>query len=223
MNTHLNNTLIATIATLMLSTAFHAVAQDSNHSTNDYRWKIELGASMDFLQDKMPQFHHNKLGGGLYIETRYRIGETPVDVGLYGSWSAVPRVHRTSFNGEIFDENNQPIGTFKGYGEGDVGFSAVNVMATVSYNHRFSRHCEGFVGAGIGICSYQQGKNWEVIGEDEISFTTVDHGGISLALMPRAGVLLFNHLRLTAGYKMQEKGNRHAFVSVGFVLPIGKR
>ena len=57
MNTHLNHTLIATIATLMLSTAFHAVAQDSNHSTNDYRWKIELGASMDFLQDKMPQFH----------------------------------------------------------------------------------------------------------------------------------------------------------------------
>ena len=223
MNNHLNHTLIATIATLMLLTAFHAVAQVSDQSTNDYRWNIELGASLDFLQDKLPQFHHNKLGAGLYFETRYRIGETPIDVGLYGSWSAVPRVHRTTFSGEIFDENGQPIGNIKGYGEGDVGFSAANVMATVGYNHRFSRHCEGFVGAGIGICSYQDGKNWEVIDEDEISFTTVEHGGTSLALMPRVGVQLFNHLRLTAGYKFQEKGNRHAFVSVGFVIPIGKR
>lgn len=223
MNTRFNHTLIATIATLMLSTAFYAVAQDSNLSTNDYRWNIELGANLDFLQDKMPQFHHNKLGAGLYFETRYRIGDTPIDVGLYGSWSAVPRVHRTTFSSEIFDENNQPIGTIKGYSEGDVGFSAVNVMATVGYNHRFSRHCVGFAGAGIGICSYQEGKNWEVIGEDAISFTTVNHGGTSLALMPRIGVQLFNHLRLTAGYKLQEKGNRHAFVSVGFVVPIGKR
>ena len=133
MNNHLNHTLIATIATLMLLTAFHAVAQVSDQSTNDYRWNIELGASLDFLQDKLPQFHHNKLGAGLYFETRYRIGETPIDVGLYGSWSAVPRVHRTTFSGEIFDENGQPIGNIKGYGEGDVGFSAANVMATVGY------------------------------------------------------------------------------------------
>lgn len=222
MNIHFIQTLIITFMLMTMSSTFIS-AQDNNRRIDDYRWHIELGGSIDFLQDKLQQFHHNKLGAGLHFETRYRIGQSPIDVGLYGNLSAVPRVHRTTFYNEIIDENNQPIGTIQGYGESDTGFSSINLMATVGFNHRLNNWCEAFAGAGIGICSYKEGKKLEIIEDDALSTTIVNHGGTSLAVMPRIGVQLFNHLRLTAGYKFQEKANRRAFVSVGFVIPIGKR
>lgn len=220
MNIQFRKALVATLL-LMISSAGSLSAQEGKPLSNHYRWNIELGASMDFMQDKLPQFHHNKLGAGLQLELRYHVGQTPIDIGLYGNLSAVPRVHRTNFSSVVYNENHEPIGTVEGYSEGDVGFGAVNAMVTIGYNHQLGRHCEAFIGAGVGICSYNEGSKWEKLYDDGLIISTEEHGGTSLAFMPRAGIQMFDHLRLTAGYKFQEKGNRHAFVSVGFIIPFG--
>lgn len=200
-------------------TALTAAAQEGEQTSgNGRRWSLEMGANWDFLQDKLLQFDRNKHGWGLYFETRYRIGQTPFDVGLLFSINALPRKNRINFDDELLDANFQPIGRISGYKEDEVSFVSGNFMTTFDYNKRLGRRCEAFVGAGIGICRYNNGKKCEATGID--SYGTVlyeHHGGTSLSLMPRVGVLLFNHLRLTAGYKFQEKANRHAFVSISMV------
>jgi opacity protein-like surface antigen len=208
---------ILLILLLGLTALTVAAQEDEQPSGNGWRWSLEMGANWDFLQDELPQFDRNKQGWGLYFETRYRIGQTPFDVGLYGSLSNVPRITHTEICAEIQDENGKPIGTLNGYSEGEIKFASWNLMATFDYNHRFGRHCEVFAGAGLGICKYYEGRNWELLSADWYSISDDPHDGISLSLMPRVGVLLFNHLRLTAGYKIQEKANRHAFVSISMV------
>ena len=205
-------------------TALTAAAQEGEQTSGNGRpWSLEIGANWEFLQDKLLQFDRNEHGWGLYFETRYRIGQTPFDVGLYGSLSNVPRITHTEISTEIQNENGEPIGTLNGISEGEIKFGSWNVMATFDYNHRFSRRCEVFAGAGIGICKYYEGRNWELLSANWYSITDDPHDGISLSLMPRVGVLLFNHLRLTAGYKIQEKANRHAFVSIGMVGFFGRK
>ena len=207
---------LMTLLVVMTLSGFMATAQEGDLPANNRRWSLEVGATLDFLQDKLPQFHHNKQGWGLYLETRCRIGQSPFDVGLYASLSNAPRVQHYDINGEVLDENGDPIGTVTGWAENEITFAAYNVLATFDYNHRLGRRCEAFVGAGIGICKYKEGKECR-LDEDPFSFAYDPHDGTSLSVMPRVGVLLFNHLRLTAGYKFQERGNRHAFVSAGIV------
>ena len=195
-----------------------ASAQEGVQSSLGRRWCLELGYSCSFLQDKLPQFNRNKVGFDFHFGGRYRIGQTPFDVGLLFSINALPRKNRINFDDELLDANFQPIGRISGYKEDEVSFVSGNFMTTFDYNKRLGRRCEAFVGAGIGICRYNNGKKCEATGID--SYGTVlyeHHGGTSLSLMPRVGVLLFNHLRLTVGYKFQEKANRHAFVSISMV------
>ena len=198
--------------------ALMASAQEGVQSTQGRRWSLELGYSCSFLQDKLPQFYRNKVGFDFHFGGRYRIGQTPFDVGLLFSVNALPRKNRINFDDELLDANFQPIGRISGFKEDEVSFVSGNFMATFDYNMRLSRRCEGFVGAGLGICKYNNSQICEAMGIDNYGTVLYDHhGGTSLSLMPRVGVLLFNHLRLTAGYKLQEKANRHAFVSISLV------
>lgn len=217
----LTQSVIAEFILLMASMSFMAAAQEGDQTTNNRRWSLEAGANLDFLQDKLPQFHHNNQGWGLFLETRYRIGQSPFDIGLYASLSNAPRAQHYDINVEVFDENGDPIGNVIGYAENEVKFGAYNVMATFNYNHRLDRHCEAFIGAGIGICKYNEGKEC-CVGDDD-PFSYEPHSGASLSLAPRVGILLFNHLRLTAGYKLQERANRHAFLSIGIVGFFGRK
>lgn len=45
----------------------------------------------------------------------------------------------------------------------------------------------------------------------------------SFCFMPRVGVELFHHLRITLDYKLQEKANRHVGISLGVVFGGGRR
>ena len=208
---------ILLLAMLTLS-GLKASAQEGMQSGQVRRWSLELGYSCNFLQDKLPQFYCNKVGFDFHIAGRYRIGQTPFDVGLLFSINALPRENHFSFDDELLDANFQPIGRIEGYKEDEVSFVSSNFMATFDYNKRLGRRCEAFVGAGLGICRYSAGKKCEATDMDRYGRINYEsHGGTSLSLMPRVGVLLFNHLRLTAGYKFQEKANRHAFVSISMV------
>lgn len=209
---------MAALIVLMAVSGLTATAQEDVQSEQVRRWSLELGYSCNFMQDKLPQFYRNKVGFDFHIGGRYRIGQTPFDVGLLLSVNGLPRENHFSFDDELLDENFQPIGRIDGYKEDEVSFVSGNFMATFDYNKRLGRRCEAFFGAGLGICRYSAGKKCEATDMDWYGIVNYErHGGTSLTLMPRVGVLLFNHLRLTAGYKLQEKANRHAFVSISMV------
>lgn len=210
-------TLIVAIALWLVASASSLAADREKATTADNRrWGLEIGACMDFLQDGLPQFCHNKPGGGVYFETRCRIGQTPIDVGLYASLNTAPRRYSATVEKELLDENAAPIGRVIFTREGQIPFGSGNVMATINCNLSLGRRCEAFVGAGVGISKYADNGHWN-------SDPGYRGSGVSLSLMPRAGILLFDHLRLTTGYKFQERANRHAFVSIGLVGFIGKR
>lgn len=195
-----------------------ASAQEGVLSDQGRRWSLELGYSCNFLQDKLPKFQRNNVGFDFHFGGRYRIAQTPFDVGLLFSVNTLPRKNRIDFDDELLDVYAQPIGRISGYNEDEVSFVSANFMATFDYNMRLGRRCEAFVGTGLGICKYNAGKKCEAAGIDSYGTILYEyHGGTSLSLMPRVGVLLFDHLRLTAGYKFQEKANRHAFVSISLV------
>ena len=214
----LTQSVIAEFILLMVSMSFMASAQENDQTANHHQWSLELGYSCNFLQDKLLQFKRNKVGFDFHFGGRYRIGQTPFDVGLLYSINAFARENRIYFDDELLDVNAQPIGRISGNKEDEVSFVSSNFMATFDYNLRLGRRCEAFVGAGLGICKYNAGKKCEATGIDSYGIILYDyHDGISPSIMTRVGVLLFNHLRLTAGYKFQEKANRHAFVSVDMV------
>ncbi len=220
----ITRTFIAVTIMLLSSTAAMATDVEQERSIGNWRWCLEMGACMDFLQDGLPQFCQNKLGGGMYYEARYHIGQTPFNVGLYASLNTAPRRYSSAFEQELLDESDAPIGRVTLTHKGGIRYGSGNVMATINYDVMLGRRCEAFVGAGIGICNYVDNRHWMPTPDQSyLSDTEYRGSGISLSVMPRVGIQLFEHLRLTAGYKFQEKANRHAFVSIGLVGFIGKR
>lgn len=80
---------------------------------------------------------------------------------------------------------------------------------TGDYNFRQGYRVNPFVGIGIGAASIDQvgdSKYWNV--EAESSFV----------LMPRAGVELFHHIRLTAHCMIVRRGFHTAALTIGFVI-----
>ena len=75
-------------------------------------------------------------------------------------------------------------------------------------------------GMGLGLASHENAAPIILIGDN-----SYDIGGSSssFCLMPRFGIELFHHLRVTFNYKLEEKANRHFNISVGVVFGGGRK
>ena len=67
-----------------------------------------------------------------------------------------------------------------------------------------------FVGVGLGVA-------WS-----EVNADNSPHGA-HFAFMPRVGVEVARHIRVTVAYKVFEKANNHLAISVGYAFGGGKR
>ena len=67
-----------------------------------------------------------------------------------------------------------------------------------------------FVGLGLGVA-------WSDINADG------SRKGTHFAVMPRVGVELSHHLRITLAYKIFERANNHLTLSLGYVFGGGRR
>lgn len=89
---------------------------------------------------------------------------------------------------------------------------------------RRRRNVSFFAGAGVGYAFLDNSA--PVVFDDTQSnwggFSTGSRSG-SLCFMPRIGVELFHHLRVTFDYKLQERANRHFGLSLGVVFGGGRR
>ena len=89
-------------------------------------------------------------------------------------------------------------------------FDSQTLMAVAGYNFFQGRIVSIYLGAGAGMA-------WNNINADGTK------NGFNACVMPRIGVELANHLRITAAYKFYEKANNHLTISVGFVFGGGNR
>ena len=173
------------------------------------RWQIELGAGPTFLANEMEGFK-NWIGGVLYAEGRYAFSYVPVTVGIY--------VGRNVFDRRYSYRETDENGMLLSRGTVDVNFWSTNVMLTGDYYIDLNRDVRFFAGGGIGMCSIRFGKNAEV--STDRNFISVGDNGTSgtASLMPRIGIVVKNHLRLSVGYMLQEKANSAMFVTVGYAF-----
>lgn len=162
----------------------------------------EIGVGLSFGADKL-NFDKNRLGATFYAEARYNMQRVPLDVGVQVAGSIF---HRESVNA------------------GELKFKTWNVMAVTDYNFRRHAKISFFAGMGLGYASLD---NSAPITFDD---SQPNWGGFStgtktesFCFMPRVGVELFHHLRVTFDYKLQEKANRHFGLSLGVVFGGGRR
>lgn len=166
------------------------------------RLEGEIGGGFSFGADKL-NFDKNKLGATFYAEGRYNMRRVPLDVGVQAGGTIF---HRESVNA------------------GQLKFRTWNVMAVTDYNFRRYKNISLFAGVGLGYASLDHSA--PITFDDSQSnwggFSTGTRTG-SFCFMPRIGVELFHHLRVTLDYKLQEKANRHFGLSLGVVFGGGRR
>lgn len=162
----------------------------------------EVGAGFTFGADKL-NFDKNRIGATFYAEGRYNLRQFPIDVGIQVAGSI------------FYRESNHA---------GDLKFKTWNVLAVSDYNVVLGRKVSFFAGIGLGYASL--GNSAPITFDDSqtnwAGFSTGDKTG-SFCFMPRVGIELFHHLRLTFDYRLQEKANRHFGISLGVVFGGGAR
>lgn len=166
------------------------------------RFEGEIGGGLSFGADRL-NFDRSNPGAAFYAEVRYNVQLLPLDVGV-------------QVGGTIFHRESDHAGQLK--------FRSWNVMAVADYNFRRRRNVSFFAGAGVGYAFLDNSA--PVVFDDTQSnwggFSTGSRSG-SLCFMPRIGVELFHHLRVTFDYKLQERANRHFGLSLGVVFGGGRR
>ncbi len=162
----------------------------------------EIGVGVIYGSQKIG---FDKIGAGAYIyaEGRYNFANPHIDAGLH-------------LSGRIFHRESKNAGSLY--------FKSYNVMAISDYNLIIAKGVSLFAGAGVGLCicntsspiGFDNSKrNWG-------GFTTGDKTH-SFSFMPRAGVELFYHWRLTFNYKLQEKANTNYGITLGYAFGAGAK
>lgn len=140
----------------------------------------------------------------LYAEIRYNLRALPIDVGVKFSNSYF---HRGA------DSQAHRLQT-----------KSCNIMAVADYNLFRGRKISFFAGAGVGCGVLNLTAPITITRPDERwSGYTTGEGKAKFSVMPRFGVELFNHLRLTLFYTGEEKANNHFGFSIGGVIGGGRK
>lgn len=161
--------------------------------------EVELGIGMTCGAATLRSagFDRNKIGETAFAEVRYNFRRLPVDVGF--------QVRGTIFGREIEASGEK------------LNYSSGNFMVTADWNLFRRRHpnCVLFAGLGAGMALFGGSAQTQHVGNG----VYVDNGSSgSACFMPRVGVELWHHLRVTCGYLVEERANRHLSLTVGAAI-----
>lgn len=171
----------------------------------DKHWQVELGAGPTFGYSKVMGLSNNQAGATIFGEARYAFSKVPVSVGLQVATNLYARDYYSG--GDVI------------IGASGIDFFSTNIMITGDYYLEINDKINLFAGAGLGYCKINNSKNVEISDADFGAISVGDDGPSgTAAFMPRVGVLFFNKIRLTVGYRFEEKANRSAFATAGFVF-----
>lgn len=103
---------------------------------------------------------------------------------------------------------------YRGDMVGDVArsykFVSKNLMLTSDYNFFQGGKVSPYIGFGVGVA-------WSDIAANN------REGGTNFVVMPRAGIELSHHVRLTVSYKIFDRANNHLTLSLGYAFGGGRR
>lgn len=140
-------------------------------------------------------FHNgDKLfGPELGLELRYNIPHTNWDCGvLLDASTAVYEFEEVAFKSDcVMEQSNR----------------SVNFVLVGDYNFRQGAKVNPYVGAGIGLSSYEA-----------IEDVVYKRSGNSFVFRPRAGVELFRHLRVGLDLNLNRKGFHNLGITIGGVI-----
>ena len=136
----------------------------------------------------------NDVGLSLGLELRYNTEELPWDCGAFLQLDAASRNYYSQ--------------KYPGY----VGVQTNRTWAygiTGDYNFRQGYRVNPFVGMGVGIASLDQ--------EGDSKYKDITSNE-TFVFMPRAGIELFHHIRLTAHCMIVRRGFHTTALTIGFVI-----
>ncbi len=205
--------LVALILFCLLSGVLRAQTEDVR------RFEVELGLGIAASPEKL-NFDNAESGYIFFAEARYNFADVPVNIGLH--WS-------TQLIGRELEGYYKPDPT----GWCMVNYNTNAIMVVSDYTFRRGKRISFFAGAGVGIANYRTQS--ELLIKDGYSFGSDDFNieehsyrvpyseYTGICFMPRVGVEFFNHLRLTADYKIGKKGYNHFDFTLGVVIGGGRK
>lgn len=165
--------------------------------------EVELGAGFPFGVCRLREagFGRYRTGVTGIVEVRYNFKRSPFDVGF--------QLRPTALNRSLTG------------GQGNCTFTSVALMVTSDYNFRRGTGCSLFVGLGAGYASLTESA---AVRFDEHSGGFYDNGPrSSVCVMPRAGVEIGYHWRITFAYQFMERANRNFSIAVGISFGGGRK
>ena len=138
----------------------------------------------------------NKFGGMLGLEFRCNIEDSPVDIGVLLDITSAEREYSLGRYGDKvttvpYRQNNR----------------TATAAVVCDYNFYQGKLVNPFIGIGYGACLYEA-----------INQVIYDSNGKCMIFIPRVGVELFRHLRITCASHLSRKGYHNVSMSIGFVL-----
>ncbi len=166
--------------------------------------EVELGVGFPFGVHRLGEagFSRYRTGVTGMVEVRYNFKQAPFDVGF--------QLRPTALNRDLSSDR------------GGCTFTSVALMATSDYNFRRGTDCSFFVGLGAGYASITESA---AVRLDEHSGGFYDNDGprASVCVMPRAGIEIGDHWRITFAYQFMERANRHFSIAFGISFGGGRR
>ncbi len=132
------------------------------------------------------------------LEARYNFAKVPVDVGVLLKGAYLMR------------ERENPAETWPGrYEDKKYDVTTWHTMAVADYNFRRDKNVSFFVGLAAG-CGSEDAWNEKPV-------------NVKFCAMPRCGVELWHHLRVTLSYTFMDKRTNHLSMGLGVVFGGGKK
>ena len=144
-----------------------------------------------------------KPGPGFGLEMRYNFYGSPIDLGIQYSFSRTNREYKSDLT----------------YGDNTGGTNSSNLLVVGDYNFRMNKS-SFFIGLGAGLAKFSNASPAENFYKDNklISRDFVGNNKYSVCILPRIGIKLFNHLRFSIDYKIEEKASSNVAFNVGFTI-----
>lgn len=193
-------TILALLVALgaYLCTVFSANSQNASK-----RWEIEVGGGINFAQSNVADAD-NKIGYSLYTEAKYLFPASHFSVGLQLSQNSFQRKFYGSYQDTPFSLN------------GD--FKSSNILFTGAYQRPLARNIDLILGLGVGIGVVSDSKYAGLYTWEYLTFVTSGGNAFTLVAQPKVGLSIHKHINLQLSYKLQEKINRMALLTVGYAF-----
>jgi len=190
---------------ILMFLAIICLTANAQSYSDGKHWHIEAGVGLAFGFDKIPKLTNQLPGYTFYAEGRYAFSKIPLTIGIQYAHNILNRNCEKMVDGI--------------YSATTIDYTSNNLMLTCDYYFNPQSDVNLFAGFGVGICNIDIDAGAEITTSDPfVVGIAIDGPSGTASFMPRVGAVIYDKIRLTLGYKFQERANRGLFVTAGYVF-----